>query len=396
MGNRDTNNAMSHFLGISLLLAFLLPHTTVWLMAVNPILCLLLEFSKSRKTHYSRNKMVVIPFVIILLLSILDDGVTFKGVFMCITILLYVACFPMVIGVKPPNVYLYLTLGAIVVSQFACIFSIPIISSFIEKFYPVLDVYQNSITDISSGVTMDSIYLYRLGGLYRNENNCARAVSMLMAFFIILNSNKSLRKIIVYCGICFGSIILTGSRTGFVVASVIAFAYMYYDKRIKSAWRYGILLLALIAFIIIMTKGSDTLRGLNVAQGLQDSANQKFTTFLYYLTHEESPIRLLFGYLDSSRFVSPGGVIMNYFDSDYGDVIFCYGFIGFFTLVIYYYKIFKCLRGIERVYYFILLWIISSTIFTAFRAFFIFMLLLSVIFTKGSEDTAVDTKLPSP
>ena len=74
---------------------------------------------------------------------------------------------------------------------------------------------------------------------------------------------------------------------------------------------------------------------------------------------------------------------MGAFDSEYGSLIFRFGFVGFVSIFLFYWNVAKRIHKSQWFYFFILLWIVSSTIVASFRAFFIFMLLLSVIYSNN-------------
>ena len=107
-------------------------------------------------------------------------------------------------------------------------------------------------------------------------------------------------------------------------------------------------------------------------------------TFTYYLQNEDSFINLLFGNFDASKFKG-GPNVLRSFDSDYGTLIYSYGFIGFILILIYYFSIFRRVDKVSKIYFFTLLWMYSSTIVKSYRVIFIYMLLLSIIYTNNRK-----------
>ena len=378
---------MSHFVGIGLVLAFLIPHTSTALYLVNPILCLFYQCFKLNKGFYKYNWIVLVPLFLTLLIN-LPQGVSYKAVRSCVIILLYFACFPMVGRVRIPNIYLYIILLLILFSQLIYLFNLQYLIKLINIYYPFSerDFGEQYMQD---NINANNFLSFRLGGIYRNSNQCARYLTFLMAGFIILNREKSFKSLLPFILVSFFAVILTGSRTGFVVASLLMITYLFVDKRISSLWKTVVGLAAFVAFIWLAISGSNTFRGFNVIEGFSNSANVKMDTFAYYLSSEKSIFKLLMGYLDAARFDKSGAIyfVLTNFDSDYGDIVFCYGFIGFIAILLYFITIFKKLKREMRVFFVLLLWMYSSTVVTSYRAFFIFMLMLSVLYS--SKDTYI-------
>ena len=183
------NKFLPHLLGLSVLVAFLLPHTNAVMMLVNPILCVLLIIANKGRISYKKWPIVVIPIVISFIFCS-TQGITLKAFERVAVIILYFVCFPFVTKVKLPNYYLYICLGVIIISQLAYLLGIPFITSFLDTYYPIPEEMEKTIGYIQRGVTRDNIMNYRLGGLYRGVNPCARFLNMLMAIYIINNSNR--------------------------------------------------------------------------------------------------------------------------------------------------------------------------------------------------------------
>ena len=145
-------------------------------------------------------------------------------------------------------------------------------------------------------------------------------------------------------------------------------------------------------FIVLIWSGSDTFRGFNIENGFSGSASVKMDTFAYYLSSEKSILRLLLGYLDTSSFdISiTTSYVMGKFDSDYGSIIFSYGFIGFFAILYFLFTIFKRMDRYGRLFFIVVLWMYSSTIIKSFRAIFIFMLLLSCVYGQHKKKKNIE------
>lgn len=373
---------MSHFVGIGLVLGFLLPHTSTAFLLVNPLLCLFYQCFKQNRVYYKNNWIVVIPVLLSLFINY-PQGVEMKALYSCMSILLYFFCFPMAVNVKIPNIYFYFTLVFIFISQIAYAYDISYMENLLNTYYPLSEEDVAGLHQQNT-INTDNILNFRLGGLFHNSNQCARYITFLLAGFIVLNSHKSTRTLLPFVIISFLSVLFTGSRSGFVVTSLIIIFYLFVDKRIALMWRLLVVAMAISIFIALIWSGSNTFRGFNIEDGFSGSASLKMDTFAYYITTENSIFRFLFGYLDTSRFDISRATshVMSNFDSDYGSIIFSYGFIGFFCILIYYFTIFKKMNVNGRLFFILLLWMYSSTIIESFRALFIFMLLLSVVYPQ--------------
>ena len=374
---------MSHLVGIGLVLGFLLPHTSTFFLLVNPILCLFYQCFKQNRVYYKNNWMVVIPVLLSLFINY-PQGVDVKSLYICLAILLYFFCFPLVMNVRIPSMYFYFTLFFIFISQIAYAYDISYMEHILNTYYPLSEEDVSGLYEQNT-VNADNILNFRLGGLFHNSNQCARFISFLMAGFIILNSEKTIRKMLPFILISFYAVLLTGSRTGFVVASLIIIAYLFVDKRISLIWRLLVVSMAISIFIVLIWLGTNTFRGFDIEGGFSGSARLKMETFAYYLSSEKSVLRLLFGYMDTSRFDISRATynVMGKFDSDYGSIIFSYGFIGFFFILIYYFTILRKMNDNGRIFFILLLWMFSSTIIKSYRAVFLFMLILSCVYDKN-------------
>lgn len=373
---------MSHFVGIGLVLGFLLPHTSTAFMLVNPLLCLFYKCFKQNRGFYKYNWIVLVPLFLTLLINY-PQGVAIKSVMACFSLILYFFCFPVVGNVKIHNFYFYFILSFIILTQLAYVLNIPVLVEFVNTYYPISEE-DKALIHLQNTITAENMMNFRLGGLYHNPNQCARSLNMLSAVFLILNSDKPIRKLLPFIIINFYGVLLTGSRTGFFVGSAILLLFLFIDKKVSAFSRYSLLTVSLVIFVFMLVSGSDTFRGFNVIKGFNNSANVKFDVFKYYISTENSVFRLLIGYLDNKRLVVTGD-LMAYFDCDYGNVIFCYGFIGFIAIMVYFFTIFNRMDKTERIFFVLLLWIISSAIISSYRASFLFIILLSLVYSSRKK-----------
>lgn len=374
-------------MGIAILLGFLLPHSNTLFLLVNPLLCLLLVASYPKTRHmYPFVLVVVMSITISLILNIQDASQ--KAFLSTFTILLYLICFPFVGQTKIRNVYLYICLGYIIFSQLVYLFGISSLSNIFEQIYPLSeeDVSYNTYVSMRDNLGYDTLFSYRLGGLYHNGNHAAKYITFLLALFLINNQNRKSRGVLVFSAVAYAGVLFTGSRTGFVVSSLILYFGIFRQQVYSKTLKYIFFTFVIIGIGYLLYSGI-SLRGFDVESGFHNSANSKWYTFLYYLKKENNIVAFFFGHLDPSLFKGEYGLAMNSFDSEYGDIIYCYGFIGFMAFINCFYKLFKHIDKSCRFFFFVCLWMISSTIIVSFRAFFLFMLLLSIIYNRRDELT---------
>lgn len=373
---------MSHFVGIGLVLGFVLPHSSTALLLVNPLLCLFYKCFKQNRCFYKYNWIVLVPLLLTLLINF-PQAVSVKSIMACFSLMLYFFCFPMFGTVKIPNFYFYFILSFILLTQLAYVLNISVLVKFVNTYYPISEE-DRALLHMQNTITAENMINFRLGGLYHNPNQCARSLNMLSAVFLILNSDKPVRKLLPFIIINFYAILLTGSRTGFFVGSTILLLFLFVDKKVSALWRYSLFVVSLVVFGFMLVSGSDTYRGFNVIEGFSNSANVKFNVFTYYISTEDSVFRLLLGYLDNKRLIVTGNVI-DYFDGDYGNIVFCYGFIGFIAIMVYFFTIFNRMDKTGRIFFILLLWMISSAVISSYRASFLFIILLSLVYSSHKK-----------
>lgn len=372
-----------HLFGIVLLVAFLLPHSNTLFLLANPVLCLLLVFCFYKSRKWKPYVIIVVVSIILSILVNLQES-SQKAFLSTFTILLYFFCFPFVGKVRVNNNYLYICLGYIFLSQIVYVLNIPFLTVFFDNAYPIGEDTP-WVEYMQTHITYDTVLNYRLGGLYHNPNQCATYLCFLLSFFLVNNNEKRRnRNVLIFSVFAFLSILFTGSRTGFVVASFVLYFGLLHQKRNRGSIGYLFVAIAIILVYYLINNGNE-LRGFDVRSGFQNSANLKWDTFVYYLGHESSVVHLLFGHLDTSLFIGGNTNVMNAFDSEYGELVFRFGFVGIVFMLLFWWMTAKRLDRSCRFFFLNFLWVISSTIVASYRAFFIFMLLLSAIYSNCIE-----------
>lgn len=396
MDSTRKNKYQEHLVGFAILISLLLPHTSTILLLVNPILCLLLvKVFKKRKW----SPIVFVPIVPIIIATFLNFQLaSIKAFQSTITILLYFSCFPFVGDVKIRNEYLYICLGVILVSQLSSVLGLSFMNDFFDSLYPVSEDDNKALENMRQNVTIGTISNYRLGGLFHNSNQCARYLTFLLAFYVVVNRDSDLKHILLFTLLCVVGILITGSRTGFVVGTLIIFYIVIRNPKRKGVIRFFLPLAFVVGFIYFALNFAGHIRGLDIESGFENSANYKYETFVNYLTNEQSILYFLFGHFDVSHFEIVFRTRYG-FDSEYGELAYKFGLVGLFCIFYFWYLIWKRLDSNCRIFLINLLWVISSTIICSFRASFVFMLLLSIIYSKRKmlikKPIKVDEKLSS-
>ena len=365
-------------LGLALIIGLLLPHSGVMSQIVNPIICVL--FFIQKRGEFDRNGIMPLVAVGISMLLNMVGAATGKSMLTALSIIMCIAAFPMVNNVRLKNIYFYLCFGVIFLSQVAYVFHIGFVISIVDTVWPITSWGEDFITRTNASVDISNFSEFRLGGLYRNPNHLAKYVTFLLAIYLVNNSHKSIRNQALFSVLCFISIILTGSRTGFVIGSLLILFGLFRNQGSSKTLRIVAAFSAVgyLAYTFIQGTGG---RGMHIEEGLQDSAGAKLLLVIDYLSQEINPIYLAFGHLDFSLF-SPSFDVLYSFDCEYGYLIYCFGFFGLFAFIYYLVKIYKRVDKSDRIFFFVLLWMITSSIFMAYRAVFVFMLLLSTIYQQ--------------
>ena len=382
--NAKQQNICEHFIGLSVLLAFILPHASTPTLIVNPLLCILLKFTCGGKVSVGVKWGVAITLIITAVLM-LTDNLTAKAMSRLLVLVIYFLCFPIVGSYRVRNGYLYLCLMLIFISQISYIYHISYITNLIDKYYPISEMWSNSMNYMRANISVDTFSDYRLGGLYRNANQCAKYITVLLAFFLTVNFSQEIKRVLPYIIISFMGVLMTGSRTGFVVLFCIILIFLFRRKDVNKFVKWTLLLAGLVALLVIFINGSDQYRGLNIQQGFANSLAAKNEVLLDYLSHEKSAVRLLFGYMDASLYNASNWTIMSNFDAELGNLVFCYGFVGVLAITIFLVSIYKQTKGKLLLFYAVLLWMVSSTVFSAYRTSFIFLLLSSSLYSSSIE-----------
>lgn len=366
--------------GLCMITGLLLPHTNTIFLLVNPILILILYLRFRNQTWIYRNDINTIrnPLLCIMFLtfSLNVASTESKAVIASIYLMLLIFTFPMVGNIRLRNQFLFLSLALVLLSQFAYLFHISPVISFIDTYYPTSDdVAIRRYEWMNETMNISNTFSFRNGGLYKNPNQCSRYLDFLLCAFLMENKKSRFSQIIPFCVAVLFGILLTGSRTGLVVSITLIFFSIRSNVMISKARKNIMYALFFLGFIWLLTSNND-FRGLKVDSGMNDSAGAKLGMLEWYLSIESNPVYLLFGHLQSEI---P-------FDAEYGYMIGQYGFIGTLMYALFWAKMIKNTNGENRVIFVLLLWMVSSTILLAYRAAFLAMIIFSIYYKRVEQN----------
>ena len=336
------------------------------------------------KRKFVIENYVLFPIIAIIFSLMLNSGgaVSDKSVLTASSIFLCLLSFPLVSNAKIKNVYIYVCFSLIFISQICYIYHWESIISIINEYYPI-SWNERGIENMIKNINQENVFSFRLGGLYRNPNHCAKYVSLLLAIYFVNNKESSIIKQFLFVAICYYSILLSGSRTGFLVSSALILFALYQNKQTKNGFRI-ILTIIVVVLLYYNVFSEQVFRGTLVQEGMGNSAGAKYRLFKEYFLNENSYAYLLFGHFDMSLFQSVKSYSL---DAEYGYIIYCYGLIGFLAFGIALWKIYQKIEKQNKFFFVVLFWMISSSIFMSFRTVFVFTLLLSTIYEANCNQT---------
>jgi hypothetical protein len=374
-----------HIVSISLMIMFFLPHLG-YFYYVNPALAAALAFRYHRPSGIGVIKILIVAIMLISMFGYLFtiDKIVFKAVSRGISLIFLFSVFPFVKNFKIPNVYIYSGLGFIILSQMVYVIGFWPLISFFSTLYPYEGdeiIYRSDfLYKHSDSISIANPHI-RLGGIFHNPNQGARYVTFLYAVFFIENKdNASIKKTkLLISAIVLISILYTGSRTGFIVFSLL-FYFFYFGKNtlsLKSALISGLfLIISVILFSLLDIYFFDTVRVFDIEDALSYSLVPKIRFFLEYYETQNNFFQILFGNfdMDLSRYYVRSAEIL---DSEWGNAIFNYGVLFFISAILFYSVVYKGYDHKTKPFFIIILWIFSSSLIFSYRASFLFLFLLS-------------------
>lgn len=380
---------------LSILLAFILPHTSFGLMAIHALLPIVLFFfTKWSKDRSSFSILILVyilgVFIFNVFLPVTELGE--KDLFRLAQYLLLIGLFPFVDKAEILNLTLYIVLSVIVISQLAYVIDYtPVVNLVNSVYFSNEDIagisyerYQDAAGDLSSILGM------RYGGIYGNANQYGRFLDLWLVVYLIENQKAPTFRLVLIVAIVTLSTLLTGSRTALGTLLVILFFFLFSlrKNRVKGIQSTAIRLLGAVGLIIIpiiyVTLNALDIRSFDLSSGLQNSLEVKWKWLLNVVLQIDF-WHLLFGSFTSSNVgqVFEGTSLL---DSEWGEALFCFGVIGLFIYIAVVIKLLRRRCASLSFYLVILLWGISSTVFFNFRMSLLFMLFLSKYYTESKSN----------
>ena len=379
MKSKDKNQSI--LFHTALLLGLFMPTNNISYV-VQGILPLILFVYYKPSRSFNIAKFVLFIILIIASSFIINSINVFSinTLFRFLSFIVLFGLFPFTKSIKISTTVLYISLFYIILSQVSYVLGINLLVNFFDSIYPYTGNQIGYQTDylLRSAGDLESIVHRRYGGLYHNPNQCVKYVSFLLIIFLInAKGELKLYKKLIFLVSVLISIILSGSRTGFVVVLIVVLydLFIYDVTRVNAKFFLSLIAtLFLLIFLLLFFSDSD-LRIFQVSEGNIDSLGAKFTFFYQYFQQVFSPLIFLFGNLSSEN------IYINYnlsqMDSEWGELFYSFGLLGIISFGMFYLKLWKTRYDKLRFYMFILLWGITSTIIFSYRMSFVFMLLLS-------------------
>ena len=325
-------NKKTFIFSIALYSGFFLPHNKALGLVVSGLLPVLLFIMLVNKKRFKLNKFAAF-FVLVIYTSFIvnvfiGDNIETKSLLRILSLSFLFGLFPFCDNVKIPNNILYIILGGILLSQLAFTFGISSIVSLIDSLYPYEGDLSNQITDniLSGAGDIDFIINRRYGGIYRNSNQLARYVSVLFLVYLIENRKKTVVQLLPFFTLVVTSILLAGSRTGFIVIMTLSFGQYYFlkDKNTKSSIMLTLFFLLAILFFGYMVISEFDLRVFKITSGLDDSIGTKFDWFLDFFNQLNSAPRFLLGHFSTDNLNQYG---LELLDSEWGVLFYSFGLL---------------------------------------------------------------------
>jgi hypothetical protein len=215
---------------------------------------------------------------------------------------------------------------------------------------------------------------FRTGGIYYNPNLQGQYIVGLLLIFLISSANKTSRflKNIFYF-LSFFSVLLTGSRTSFVIITLI----FLFNIPLKYKL-YIFLFLGILSTYVFISFGPNALRIFNVISDLKDSEGSSNVKLNLLLEHINNSLNSLIGFMKLMIGNLWDGKL--HLDSDIGYIIYAFGFIGLLFMVLYFFSYWNVIKN--KFIYFYLLYSFTATIIFNFKLIFVWFLIFTMAFSR--------------
>ena len=331
-----------------------------------------IKLGRLLKSYYL---MFVFVIVLSLLTNILEPWLDLKSIFRACELIVVFYCFGKQKYLNISKWTIIALVIIIVVSQFSFLDST--LTRLIETYYPVKEeVHLNDNGDID-GI---GSYHVRFGGLYREANDCAFYLNVLLLLTVVEIKQFGRFE---FWGVVFVILlgnVLTGSRTGFAVI-LSSFILYFLNSKYKFKRLVPLIIVLLIALFYAGSMLSE-FRLFQIGSGLNDSMSEKTAVFVDYL-NKVSPLKYIFGCFgdNATKFITGSDYAGT--DNDMGNILVTYGIFFYFILFGFFLNVYQKIKKEYRVLFAQLLWCVSGSLFLSYRTVALFMLLLGIYFRKS-------------
>lgn len=346
-------------LNLSVLFPLILNNNTLSQIVIITFFCITAIFYGNFSLTISK-----LIFLMLILFSIVFNiaQIEFKNALRLSQITLGFMVFPLAINVNTLNVK-YLRFGIIYVTVFAIldILNIPLFFAFREIVYPIeFDAWGAGFDRTIINITN------RYGSIFYNPNLLGQSMLLIYILYLLIAYQRKFTKYDLFFLLCnIFCILVSGSRTAFVIFAIITFCYFmqFYRNKIKY-----LLIVGLIPVLLSVLAGTRLLDIGNTSGGSMDQKWQILIRYIGTLSYEDT-IAALFGQLKQDI----------QFDNDLGNIIYYLGFLGLIYVAFFY--LYQVLTTSSKIVYFYSFLLVSygATLLINFKFFIFTMLILSAL-----------------
>ncbi len=346
-------------LNLSVLFPLILNNNTLSQIVIITFFCITAIFYGDFSLTISK-----LIFLMLILFSIVFNiaQIEFKNALRLSQITLGFMVFPLAINVNNLNVK-YLRFGIIYVTVFAIldILNIPLFFAFREIVYPIeFDAWGAGFDRTIINITN------RYGSIFYNPNLLGQSMLLIYLLYLVIVFQRKFTKLdlfFLFCNVF--CILVSGSRTAFVIFSIVTFCYFmqFYRNKIKY-----LLIIGLIPVLLSVLAGTRLLDIGNTSGGSMDQKWQILLEYLGTLSYDDT-IVALFGQLKQDI----------QFDNDLGNIIYYLGFLGLLYVAFFY--LYQVLTTSLKIVYFYSFLLVSygATLLINFKFFIFTMIILSAL-----------------
>lgn len=378
---RKINVIDNHFLSFVWLMLFIMPNNNIFYLFV-PISFVILFNIRTKTNINSIITLVLLSLLITFLINIDKNYLRFKDYSRFVTLIIFVITFTKLRGSAILKPYIYFAVFFLVLSQFAFFLNISFLVDLINANY-VSELSEYKIQSYEN-FQISEYGLNRLGGIYFNSNQYAKFIEFILLALVFEKNQFNKNELIFLGSIIIFSIVATGSRTSFIVLISILLGYLYFNNKLNHK---NVVLLITISFLLLgyllVTTNFSEFRMFKIQEGLDNSFGIKVQLFQRYLSDVDSPLHLLFGNLSTQVLIQEYGFIVSSTDFDLGNVTISYGLVFYLLFFVFCFISYKRMLTKYRVFFIILLWMLSSTIINSYRAAPIFFLMIGLYYKRS-------------